>query len=167
MSAPHMKANIIVGVTSVLLIISLSSFAKSIVPKSPIVSNKALASWHYASLKRVIYSFDFCDPNISNRANVHRQSVKSKKSVKGFKRVYYRYTLIREVYSDSAKAIIRFASIKKPARKTSKHSKKCYIRKTKRIGRIVYIIHTTATLFQYKEMSRILDNFVKYMNRAK
>lgn len=130
-----------------------------------VVAAGVLNQWGYRLTSTYKYPADFCDPNISDVAGVTYQGIKSLSTVPDWPNTYYRYTLIKEVYSTEKEAMQRLQSVKSPPPATIKYSKFCHLRLGMRRHQMVYIVATDVLAFSKEEMNRLLEKLKQYVDQ--
>lgn len=148
--------------TIMCLFVPLHSHAKE--ASSSILPDKKVLSLGFRTTKNYKYNnlcrhYEKTSPN-----KVSYQGIKSIKAVKGTKRTYYRFTLIKEVYYDDISALNSLKKIKN-TQGNSWYSKSCGIKKGVRIKNTLYFLVTDVGAFR-PELTPLLNKIIDQLNES-
>ena len=119
-----------------LLILSASSLVSA-----QIVDHKTLALWNYQVNAADNYDAILCSASVKPSQSFY-QAIRSVHMSKEITDARYRFTLGKEIYTETSAAELRIKEIVEPKQKGSLYSKLCNIRQAFQSGKTVYFVHT-------------------------
>lgn len=129
-----------------------------------IITEKDVSSLGFRTTKNYRYNSLCRSYEKTTPDKVSYQGFKSIKAVKGFNNMYYRFTLIKEIYADEALASSNLKKIQNTKGNTW-YSKTCGIKKGLQIKNVLYFLSTDVGIFSSK-LTPILKNIVVRLRKT-